>query len=111
MTGNAYQILAMRTCAIPYDKPQDRLRHAVFGLNSEAGEVAGLLQKVYQGHEFDAEHMKKELGDCMWMIAEACTALGLDMDNVMKANIDKLKARYPEGFDAEHSLHRKAGDI
>ena len=78
---------------------------------SEAGEAAGILQKEYQGHTFDPEHMKKELGDCLWMIVEACDMLGFTLSDVMQTNIDKLKARYPEGFDAEHSLHRKAGDI
>lgn len=111
MTGKEYQKLAMRTCSIPYDNKEERLHHAVFGLTSEAGEVAGILQKVYQGHEFDKEHIKKELGDCLWMIAEACEALDLDMDDVMQTNIDKLKARYPEGFSADRSLHRKEGDI
>ena len=111
MTGNEYQKLAMRTCSIPYDDKEGMLNHAVFGLTSEAGEVAGILQKVYQGHEFDKDHVKKELGDCCWMIAEACEALSLDMNDVMQANIDKLKARYPEGFDTEKSLHRKDGDI
>lgn len=51
MTGKEYQALAIRTCSIPYDCKADRLYHAVFGLNSEAGEVAGILQKKYQGHE------------------------------------------------------------
>lgn len=111
MTGKEYQKLAMRTCNLPYDNKEGRLHHAVFGLTSEAGEVAGILQKVYQGHEFDKEHIKKELGDCLWMIAEACEALDLDMDDVMQTNIDKLKARYPEGFSADRSLHRKEGDI
>ncbi len=111
MTGNEYQKLAMRTCSIPYDKKDDRLNHAVFGLSSEAGEVAGILQKVYQGHPFDKEHIKKELGDCLWMIAEACEALDFGMDDVMQLNIDKLKARYPEGFDTQHSLHRAEGDV
>ena len=100
MNGKEYQKLAMRTCSIPYDNKEGRLYHAVFGLTSEAGEVAGILQKVY-----------KELGDCLWMIAEACEALDLDMDDVMQTNIDKLKARYPEGFSADRSLHRKEGDI
>lgn len=67
MTGKEYQKLAMRTCSIPYDNKEGRLHHAVFGLTSEAGEVAGILQKVYQGHEFDKEHIKKELGDCLSM--------------------------------------------
>ena len=111
MTGKEYQKLAMRTCSIPYDNNEGRLHHAVFGLTSEAGEVAGILQKVYQGHEFDKEHIKKELGDCLWMIAEACEALDFGMDDVMQLNIDKLKARYPEGFDTQHSLHRAEGDV
>ena len=111
MTVNEYQKLAMRTCGIPYDKREDMLRHAVFGLTSEAGEVAGIIQKEYQGHEFNKEHMKKELGDCLWMIAEACTALELDLEDVMQTNIDKLKVRFPEGFSTEKSLNRKEGDI
>ena len=110
MTGKEYQKLAMRTCNSNGDKA-DMLYHGVFGLTSEAGEVAGLLQKVYQGHEFDEEHMKKELGDCMWMIAEICTALDFTLDDVMQTNIEKLKARYPDGFSAERSLHRKNGDV
>ena len=111
MTGKEYQKLAMRTCSIPYDNKEGRLHHAVFGLTSEAGEVAGILQKVYQGHEFDKEHIKKELGDCLWMIAEACEALDLDMDDVMQTNIDKLIARYPNGFDSYKANHRQAGDV
>lgn len=111
MNGNDYQKLAMRTCGIPKDKTDDMICHAVFGLTSEAGEVAGIYQKVYQGHTVDPEHVKKELGDCMWMIAEACTAMGFTMDDVMETNIEKLRKRYPDGFDAEHSLHREEGDI
>lgn len=111
MTGNEYQVLAMRTCSIPYDQKKEMARHAVFGLASEAGEVAGILQKEYQGHEVDREHVKKKLGDCMWMIAEACTAFGISLDDVMQTNINKLKSRYPEGFTAERSLHREEGDI
>lgn len=108
---NEYQKLAMRTCSIPYDNKNDRLYHAVFGLNSEAGEVAGILQKEYQGHEIDPEHLKKELGDCLWMIAEACDALDISMSEVAQMNIDKLKARYPEGFEVERSLNRAEGDV
>lgn len=111
MRANEYQKLAMRTCSIPHDQREDMLRHAVFGLASEAGEVAGILQKEYQGHEFDKEHMKKELGDCLWMIAEACNALDFDLGDVMQTNIDKLKARFPEGFSAERSINRVEGDV
>ncbi len=111
MTGNEYQKKAMEVCNIPYETTKGKLYHAVLGLCSESGEVSGLLQKEYQGHELDKEHMKKELGDCIWMIAEACDAMEFDMEDVMQTNIDKLKARYPEGFSAEKSLHRKEGDI
>lgn len=111
MNGNEYQKLAMRTCSIPHEDRKSMLYHGVFGLTSESGEVAGLLQKVYQGHDFNHDHMKKELGDCMWMIAEICEALDFTMDEVMQLNIDKLKARYPEGFTAENSINRKEGDI
>jgi len=111
MMPNEYQQLAMRTRNIPYNHKRDMLMHAVLGLTSEAGEVAGIFQKEYQGHEIDPLHLKKELGDCLWMIAEACTAMGWTMEEVMKLNIEKLKARYPDGFDTEHGLHRKAGDI
>ena len=99
----------MRTASAKTKK--DMLYHGVFGLTSEAGEVAGLLQKVYQGHDLDDEHLIKELGDCMWMIAEICTSKGFNLDDVMQTNIDKLKARFPNGFEVERSLHRKEGDI
>lgn len=111
MTPNNYQKLAMRTCSIPYSDKGAMLNHAVFGLTSEAGEVSGILQKVYQGHDVDPMHIKKELGDCLWMIAEACTALGFDLEDVMTTNIDKLKKRYPDGFSADRSINREDGDI
>ena len=109
MTGNEYQRLAMRTCT--QGSAVDKLRHGVFGLTAEAGEVAGIMQKLYQGHDFEMHHMKKELGDCLWMIAEICTSMGVPMDEIMELNIDKLRARYPNGFEAERSLHRKEGDV
>lgn len=111
MTPNEYQKLAMRTCSIPYDDKKGMMYHAVLGLTSEAGEVSGILQKEYQGHKIDTTHIKKELGDCLWMIAEACTAFGFDMEDVMKTNIEKLKNRFPNGFEADKSIHRKEGDI
>ena len=80
-------------------------------MTSEAGEVSGILQKTYQGHEIDFEHVKKELGDCLWMIAEACDAFGFSLDEVMELNIEKLRKRYPKGFSSENSLHRAEGDI
>ena len=111
MTPNEYQKLAMRTCNLLHSPLDDMACHAVFGLTSEAGEVAGLFQKRYQGHELDEEHLMKEIGDCLWMIAELCTAYGFSLEDVMQLNIDKLRARYPNGFDTEKSLHRAEGDV
>lgn len=106
-----YQMEAMRTCNIQYDERDKMMRHAVFGLCSESGEVAGILQKVFQGHDFDKEHFKKELGDCLWMIAEACTSVGATLSEIASMNIQKLRERYPDGFDPEKSKNRKEGDI
>ena len=110
-TFDEYKKLAMRTAAIPEEDKENRLTHAALGLASEAGEVAGLLQKEFQGHERDKNHIKKELGDCLWMIAEACDALGISMTEVAITNIIKLKTRFPEGFSKERSLNRDKDDI
>lgn len=90
---------------------EEMKNHAVFGLCSEAGEVASLFQKVYQGHEMDKDHLIKELGDVLWFIAEVCTANDIDMSDVAKTNIEKLSSRYPNGFEVAKSLNRKEGDI
>lgn len=110
MTPNEYQKLAART--INKDlTPGGKEHHALYGMCSEIGELQSIYQKVYQGHEFDEDHAKKELGDLLWFIAEYCTTRRWDLEDVMQMNIDKLRARYPEGFDSEHSLHRVEGDV
>jgi len=110
MKGNEYQKLASRTINQDLDRVGKEY-HVLHGMVGEIGELHSIYQKMYQGHLLDPEHAKKELGDLLWFIAEYCTAVGWDLEDVMQMNIDKLKARYPEGFDAEHSLHRKEGDI
>lgn len=110
MTGNEYQALAARTINPKLTK-YGQEKHSLYGMASEIGELHGLYQKVLQEHPLDPEHCKKECGDILWMIAEYCTSQGWNLEDVMQMNIDKLKARYPEGFDAEHSMHREAGDI
>lgn len=110
MTGNEYQKLAARTINI-YLSPWEKEMHSLFGMASEVGELHSLYQKVHQGHAFDVIHAKKELGDLLWFIAEWCTANDIDLEAIMELNIEKLRERYPEGFDAEKSLHRKEGDI
>ena len=110
MTGNNYQHYAARTINPKLNKSEQE-HHALFGMSSEIGELQGLYQKELQGHEFDPEHAKKELGDLMWFIAEYCTAKNWKLDDVMRINIDKLIDRYPEGFDSALSINRKEGDI
>lgn len=60
---------------------------------------------------FSSEHMAKELGDVAWYLAISADAIGYDLETIFQMNIDKLRARYPDGFNAEHSLHRRANDI
>lgn len=110
MTGNEYQELASRTMSgvLAMD---DQIRHALFGMTGELGEIHSFFQKFYQGHDIDTDHLKKEVGDLLWFIAEFCTASGWKLEDIMKMNIEKLKARYPEGFTADKSLHRREGDV
>ena len=110
MTGNEYQVLASRTMNKELTC-EEQMYHALHGMVGEIGEIHSLFQKVYQGHDLDAEHLEKEVGDLLWFIAEFCTCKGWDMEFIMKMNIDKLKNRYPEGFSADQSLNRKEGDI
>lgn len=110
MTLNEYQKLAMRTCNITDDT--DKMRtHALHELCSEVGELHGIYQKAYQGHPIDIEHCKKELGDILWGVAEYATAMGFELEDVAQLNLDKLLARFPNGFEVEKSLHRADGDI
>ena len=111
MTINEYQKLAMRTSNQTLSTV-DHILNGALGLTGESGEVADLAKKaLMQGHLLDAEHIAKELGDICWYIAETATALGYDLETIMQMNIDKLKKRYPEGFDSERSQHREKGDI
>ena len=107
MTINEYQKLAMTTLN-PELSEKDVLINGVMGLCGESGEAIDIVKKwLAQGHELDREKLKKELGDICWYVAETSTALGLDLEDVMQANIDKLKKRYPEGFAAERSINRE----
>ena len=77
------------------------------GLCGESGEAIDIVKKwMAQGHELDKEHLAKELGDIAWYLAEAATALEIPLDDILQANIDKLKKRYPDGFDVQKSLVR-----
>ena len=81
----------------------------IVGLCGESGEAIDLVKKhLFQGHELDREAMATELGDIAWYLAEAATALELDLDDILETNIAKLRRRYPEGFSAERSINREA---
>lgn len=110
MTGNEYQRLAARTMSGELTQ-EGQIYHALHGMVGEVGEIHSLYQKAYQGHAFDLVHVKSEVGDLLWFIAEYCTAQRWELEDVMAANIEKLKARYPDGFEAERSLNRTEEDI
>ena len=106
MNVNEYQTLAMRT-KNPDMPPEETLLNAVMGLCGEAGEAIDIVKKWrFHGHELDRDHLKKELGDIAWYLAEAATALDMNLEDIFSANIEKLRKRYPEGFDADRSIHR-----
>lgn len=110
MTFNEYQKLAARTINHELTNAAKE-QHALHGMVGEIGELHSIYQKQYQGHEPSEEHKKKELSDLLWFIAEYCTANGWDLDEIGTINIEKLKARFPDGFSTENSLHRAEGDI
>lgn len=110
MTPNEYQKLAARTINKNLTI-REKEYHALHGMVGEIEELHSIYQKKYQGHPICIDHLKKELGDLLWFIAEYCTACGWNLEDIMKMNIEKLQERYPEGFDSEHSLHRAEGDI
>jgi NTP pyrophosphatase (non-canonical NTP hydrolase) len=89
---------------------------AALGLSAEAGEFTEIVKKiVLQGKPYNEEnvfHMRRELGDACWYLGQACIALDISFDEILKMNYDKLSARYPAGtFDVEYSENRKQGDL
>ena len=111
MNVNEYQELAMTTLNPELSK-KDVLINSVMGLCGESGEAIDLVKKwLAQGHELDKEHLAKELGDIAWYLAEAATALDMPLEDILQANIDKLRKRYPDGFEVKRSLTRLKGDL
>lgn len=133
MTGSEYQKLAMRTND---GKCSERLYKKLFtrkaedfhitkdlndmgsvlngclGLAGETGEVLDMVKKwVFHEKELDKEHLKKEIGDVMWYVTMLCESFGFDLDEILQMNIDKLMARYPEGFDTDKANNRKPEDV
>lgn len=135
MNANKYQKLAMRTND---GKASDRLIgkmqeydmkfsseqsnkesvdiggifNACLGMSGEVGEFNDMIKKwVFHEKNLDMEHAKKEAGDILWYVVMLCESFGWNMEEVMQMNVDKLKSRYPEGFDVERANNRAEGDV
>ena len=96
--------------------PVERLLTAAVGMSAESGEFIEVVKKmIFQGKPVNEEnlfHLKRELGDVMWYVAQACMALDTSFDEIVEMNVEKLKARYPGGeFDVYKSENRADGDL
>jgi len=108
MDFDEYQESALRTAKVA-DR-RSLLTECALGLAGESGEVADHIKKHHhQGHDLSIDHIKGELGDVLWYVATMARALGLDLSEVASANVAKLKARYPDGFDPKRSRDRGDG--
>lgn len=136
MTGNEYQALAMRTndrkaterisdkldllkfckknniASEVQDYDLGGIFNACLGLSGEVGEFNDIIKKwIFHEKQLNIDHAKKEAGDICWYLAMLCESFGWSLDEIMQMNVDKLKARYPEGFDIERANHREEGDV
>ena len=96
--------------------PVERLLTAAVGMSAESGEFIEVVKKmIFQGKPVNEEnlfHLKRELGDVMWYVAQACMALDTSFDEIVEMNVEKLKKRYPGGeFDVHKSENRREGDL
>lgn len=106
MNVNDYQKLAMRTMNPEIDK-KELILNTAMGLCGESGEVIDLVKKhLFQGHDLDDEKLIKELGDVAWYLAEAATALNVNLSEILEKNIKKLENRFPDGFNSNRSINR-----
>ena len=106
MTVNDYQRMARRTRKAVSRK--DMMEEALLGLSGEVGELCDHYKKyMHQGHDIDYDHMAEEAGDVLWYLAEIADALGLPLEEIARRNIEKLRDRYPDGFDPERSRNRE----
>lgn len=110
MNFNEYQKAALRTANKLNN--DELLMNAALGICGEGGEVADMVKKSrFQGHSLNMTHVAKEFGDVLWYLAIGAHAIGIDFEEIARMNVEKLKKRYPDGFESELSIHRKEGDI
>ena len=106
----------MNELELEHDADVSKLLTAALGLTAESGEFTEVVKKIIlQGKPYNEDnvfHMKRELGDICWYIAQACMALDTTFDEIIEMNVEKLEARYPGGsFDVHHSENRVEGDL
>lgn len=106
ISPDMFQCMSARTINTELSD-KEILEHAKDAMVSEIGEIFGIYQKAKQGHPIDPEHIKEEVGDLLWGIAEFCTANYWELDEIIRMNRRKLEKRYPNGFDPERSRNRK----
>lgn len=98
MTFDEYQVLAKRTEKLL--QYADRINHAMLGLASEVGELAGTVKKWHAyNQELDVKNIQEELGDILWYMALLCNVKGLSFSEIAQMNVEKLAKRYPEKYD------------
>lgn len=116
MLLNEYQDLCRRTATCDdvfsgtqqsTPKANNHFLMVSLGIAGEAGEVADLTKKLFfHGHDFVKQKFILELGDVLWYVARMASLLGVSLEDVAKANVEKLRARYPNGFSEEASRNR-----
>lgn len=110
MNINDYQKEAMKTLNPELNK-KDILINSVMGLCGESGEAIDIVKKcLMQGHDFNQDHLIKELGDIAWYLAEAATALDIPLETILQENLNKLHKRYPDWFNVNASINRQKED-
>ena len=108
ITANDYQRAALRTASGMNYENHGMLMNGILGLCGETGEVADLVKKAaFQDHDLDKENVAEELGDVAWYLAVAAYAIGYKLGDLVQINGEKLKKRYPDGFDKNRSINRK----
>lgn len=111
MTFKQYQKETLRTASgmniASLKDVNSYILNGVLGMNEEAGEAIGIVKKhIYQGHEFDKKHLAEEICDCVWYIAVTANGIGYTLEDIAKMNVEKLRKRYPNGFETERSINR-----
>lgn len=108
MDFNEYQALALRTAG--FTEEDKLLLNGVMGLCGEAGECIDVVKKhLFQGHELDKDKLIDEAGDCLWYLAAVASGLGIGLGEIASHNVEKLRKRYPDGFDTTRSVNRDPG--